>query len=347
VKAVAVTPGAPGSAHLIDVDRPPDPAGGVLVETIAVGVCGTDREIIAGDHGSAPEGETDLIIGHEVLGRVLEAPKGSGLVPGDHVAGIVRRPDPVPCSCCARGRWDMCTNGLFTERGIKGLHGYACERFTIEPEYCVKVDPSLGLAGVLTEPASIIAKAWRRLDAAEVACDPPRTVLVAGAGPIGLLAAAAGIQRGLEVHVLDRVDSGPKPELAAALGATYHSGTVTDALPHPDVTLECTGAPALIFDVLCNAGPNGIVCLTGVSAAGHKVQADPGALNRDLVLENNTVIGTVNANASDYAEAAKILGRCDLAWLEALITRRVPLERWSDAYEPGDDIKVVLEFAAL
>ncbi len=50
-------------------------------------------------------------------------------------------------------------------------------------------------------------------------------MLVTGAGPIGLLAALIGKQRGLDVHVLDRVDSGAKPDLVRALGATYHSGS--------------------------------------------------------------------------------------------------------------------------
>ena len=117
--------------------RIPEPAtgdGSVLVEAIAVGVCGTDVEIVEGKYGWAPPGKTRLVLGHESLGRVLD-PDGSGsLREGLLVVGIVRRPDPVPCPNCAVGEWDMCRNGQYTERGIKQIDGFMSERWRIEPE---------------------------------------------------------------------------------------------------------------------------------------------------------------------------------------------------------------------
>ena len=200
----------------------------MLVEAIAVGVCGTDVEIVEGKYGWAPPGKTRLVLGHESLGRVIDPGPTGGLRKGDLVVGIVRRPDPVPCPNCAVGEWDMCRNGQYTERGIKQIDGFMSERWRIEPEYAMKVDPSLGLLGVLLEPTTVVAKAWEQVVAVgQRAFWEPRTVLVTGAGPIGLLAALVGKQRGLEVHVLDRVESGPKPELVRALGATYHTGTVS------------------------------------------------------------------------------------------------------------------------
>ncbi len=201
--------------------------GSVLVEAIAVGVCGTDVEIVEGKYGWAPPGKTRLVLGHESLGRVVDPGPGGALQKGDLVVGIVRRPDPVPCPNCAVGEWDMCRNGQYTERGIKQIDGYMSERWRIEPEYAMKIDRSLGLLGVLLEPTTVVTKAWEQVVAVgQRAFWEPRTVLVTGAGPIGLLAALVGKQRGLEVHVLDRVESGPKPELVRALGATYHTGTV-------------------------------------------------------------------------------------------------------------------------
>ena len=199
--------------------------GSVLVETVAVGICGTDREIIHGEYGTAPPEEDYLIIGHESLGRVLDAPAASGLVAGDLVVGIVRRPDPVPCTNCSVGEWDMCRNGLYTEHGIKELHGFCAERFRLEPNEAVKVDPRLGDLGVLLEPASVIAKAWEHIDRIGARAHwKPERALVTGAGPIGLLAALMGVQRGLEVHVLDLVEKGLKPDLVRDLGASYHVG---------------------------------------------------------------------------------------------------------------------------
>lgn len=347
MKAIAVRPGVAGSLEAVDIAEPPGPPDGLLVRTLAVGVCGTDAEIISGWHGAAPGGSEHLIIGHESLGIVEEAPPGSGFRPGDNIAGIVRRPDPVPCACCAQGEWDMCTNGRFTERGIKALHGFAAEMFTIEEEFAVKVDPELGVAGVLMEPASIVAKAWRRIDAlAAMSCSPSKRVLVTGAGPIGLLAALFARQRDLEVHVLDQVTEGLKPQLVKELGAEYHSSAVEEALPGAEITIECTGATPLIFPAILNAGSNGIVCLTGVSGVGQKTPVDAGAINRDLVLENGVVFGSVNANRADYGAAAESLARADRSWLEALITREVPLSSWRSAYEPEDgDVKRVLRFS--
>ena len=168
-----------------------------------------------------------LILGHESLGRVVEA--HDGFAKGDHVVGIVRHPDPVPCPACASGQWDMCRNGLYTEHGIKGLNGFGAERWRIAPEFAVKVDPALGILGVLLEPTSVVAKAWDHIDRVWRLDAPPHRALITGAGPIGLLAALIGVQRGCDVHVYDRNENGPKPALVKELGGTYHSGDLDDA----------------------------------------------------------------------------------------------------------------------
>src|SRR4029077_279483 len=186
---------------------------------------------------------------------------------GDLVVGIVRRPDPVPCTSCAVGEWDMCRNGQYTERGIKAIDGFMSERWRIEPEYAIKVDPSLGLLAVLLEPTSVVTKAWEQIVAVgQRAFWEPRTVLVTGAGPIGLLAALLGKQQGLDVHVLDRVESGPKPALVRALGATYHAGSIPKVGFEPDIIVECTGVGSVITDCLQSVAAGGILCLTGIGS---------------------------------------------------------------------------------
>jgi threonine dehydrogenase-like Zn-dependent dehydrogenase len=148
------------------------------------------------------------------------------------------------------------------------------------------------------------------------------------------------------VHVYDRNDDGPKPELVRALGGTHHSGDINAlARLSPDIVIECTGAPAVISAVLSHVAPAGLICLAGVGAS-HRDGFNMGLFNRKMVLNNGTVFGTVNANRRHYAIAADALARADRTWLSRLITRRVPLARFSDAFErhPGD-IKVVIEFA--
>ncbi len=216
VRAVTVIPGVPGSLRLLDDYPEPAPEEGpILVEALSVGVCGTDIEIIEGQYGEAPPGTDHLVLGHESLGRVLEDPTGTRQ-PGDLVAGIVRHPDPMPCPNCAVGEWDMCRNGLFTEHGIKALPGFARERWRLQPRFAVGLDPALIEVGMLLEPTSVMVKAWDHVDRIGLRAEwQPRTALITGAGPIGLLAALLASQRGLSVHVLDLATEGPKPALAA------------------------------------------------------------------------------------------------------------------------------------
>lgn len=346
MRALTIRPGRVGPVSVDEMPEP-DPADGpVLVGTLAVGVCGTDRELVSGDdYGAAPPGEDRLVLGHEAVGRVLAAPPDAGLAEGDLVVGMVRHPDPVPCGSCAVGEWDMCTNGRYTEHGIKGLHGFARERWRERPDRLVRLDPALDAVGVLLEPASVVAKAWEHVDRIGGRAHwSPRTVLVTGAGPVGLLAALLGAQRGLEVHVLDQATDGPKPALVAALGGTYHAAGVDELELRADVVVECTGAAPLVAGVLDRAAPGGVVCLTGVAPAEHGA---PLRLGRAVVLGNQVLFGSVNANRRHYELAAGALAAADRGWLERLLTRRVPLERAAEAldWRPGD-IKVVLEVAA-
>ncbi len=345
MRAVTVVPLKANSAELTELPEPAEEDGPVIVKTRAIGVCGTDEEIIAGEYGWAPPGEERLALGHESLGEVLEAPARSGFSPGDLVVGIVRRPDPVPCANCAAGQWDMCRNGEYTEWGIKAHHGYARERYRITPDFLVKVDPSLGDLGVLLEPTTVVAKAWDHIERiGNRAMWQPRVVLVTGAGPIGLLAALLGRQKDLDVHVLDQVSSGIKPELVAALGATYHHGQLASSGVTPDIVLECTGVGQLVFDAMDMMAPNGVLCLTGVSSKGRSLGIDAGELNRHMVLENDVVFGSVNANRAHYQAGAQALAKADPAWLGRLISRRVPLSSWQEAYQrQPDDVKVVLQ----
>ena len=345
MRAITLQPGVKDSAELEEMPEPAPAEGAILVDGVALGICGTDAEIVRGDYGEAPPGAERLVLGHESLGRVAEAPAGSGFASGDLVVGIVRRPDPVPCRSCAAGEWDFCRNGRYTARGIKGLHGYGSERWRIEPEFAVKLDPGLGMLGVLMEPTTVVAKAWEQIDRVLMrATIEPERVLVTGAGPIGLLAALLARQRGYELTVLDLAKEGPKPELVRALGGTYHSGAVTDLDPPPDIIVEATGVSQVVLDAMCHTGANGVVCLTGISSGGHEIGLDAGVLNRTIVLENDLVFGSVNANKRHYEAATKALARADQGWLGRLITRRVPLERWREALTRDQhDIKVVVE----
>jgi threonine dehydrogenase-like Zn-dependent dehydrogenase len=306
MKGITVEPHKPQSARLEEIPEPDARGGSVLLEAIAVGVCGTDAEIVEGKYGWAPPGKTRLVLGHESLGRVVDPGSSSALHAGDLVVGIVRRPDPVPCPNCAVGEWDMCRNGQYTERGIKEIDGFMSERWRIEPDYAMKIDRSLGLLGVLLEPTTVVTKAWEQVIAiGHRAYWEPRRVLVTGAGPIGLLAALIGKQRGLEVHV----------------------GQV-------------------IKDAITGVDSGGIVCLTGVGTGGSAVGSATADIAAAAVLKNNVVVGSVNANKRHWYKAGQILARADREWLAHLITRSEPPEAFARALQrQPEDIKVVIQFA--
>ena len=346
MKAITVEPKKPGTAQYEDFPEPDVHEGSVLVEAVAVGVCGTDVEIVEGKYGWAPPGKTRLILGHESLGRVIDPGPSSSLKKGDLVVGIVRRPDPVPCPNCAVGEWDMCRNGQYSERGIKEIHGFMSERWRIEPEYAIKVDSSLGILGALLEPMTVITKALTQVFAAgQRAFWEPKTALVTGAGPIGLLAALRLSARELQVHVLDRAETGPKPELVRALGATYHTGSVLDLDFDPDIIVECTGVGAVIADSIQKVAAGGIICLTGVGAGGvaGRTVADVAAA---AVLKNNVIVGSVNANKRHWYKGSENLARADRKWLSRLITRLEKPENFKQALKrKPHDIKVVIQFS--
>lgn len=348
MKAITVVPGKPDQVRAGEVPEPPESDGSLLVQGDLLGICGTDADIVHDGYGTPPPGQERLIIGHEALGTVLQAPPGSGFAAGDRVAGIVRRPDPVPCEPCAHGEWDFCRNGRFTECGINQRSGFGAERWRIEPEYTVPLDPALGDCGVLLEPASVLAKAWEQTELILARASwKPKTVLVTGAGPIGLFAALMGVQRGLDVHVLDLDSGSPKPELVAGLGATFHTGDVADTGLRPDVVIECTGYGPLVLRLAELVAPDAVVCLTGIGSGTRTQPVPADQVNKELVLKNAVLFGTVNAARRHYEQAADALARAEHDWLERLVTRRVPMTGFAEALEKkSGDVKVVVDLHA-
>jgi glucose 1-dehydrogenase len=349
MKAITVEPKKPGTAKLMDIPAPTDREGSVLVQAIAVGVCGTDVEIAEGKYGWAPAGHNHLVLGHESLGRVVDPGPSSGFKKGDLVVGIVRRPCVGPCPNCAVGEWDMCRTGLYTERGIKEIHGFMSEYWRIEPEYAIKVDPTLGILGVLLEPSSVVAKALEQVGLiGRRSFWEPKTALITGAGPVGLLAALFAKLYGLEVHVLDRMEGGPKAELVRELGATYHSGRVKDLDFEPDTIIECTGVGQVIAESIQKIGANGIVCLAGIGHGGASRTGSIADVAASAVLRNNVIVGSVNANKRHWYRASEFLARADRKWLAKLITRIEKPENFMNALKrTPDDIKVVIQFAEI
>ena len=358
VRAVLVTPGADDPVRLADVDEPDASAGLVLAETLEVGVCGTDAQVVSGAIGRLPEGHRAIVLGHEGLGRVLSAPEAAPVAEGDLVSALVRRPDPVPCDPCGAGSPDLCENGRYTEHGITALDGFLRERWDAWADRVVRVPEELRDVGVLTEPTSVVAKALRV--ARRVRGEDPwevRRAVVLGAGPVGLLATALLRLDGVEVATVDLVEPGtPRAAAVDALGAEYVRGDVeplddlVGRVGAPDLVLEATGVPSLVVDAVRAVGRNGVVALVGTHGADGALQVPVGAVNDALVDGNRVVIGSVNAHRRDALRAVAALGAAVDRWpgvLEGWL-RRVPLDDVVDALDvdPSREVKKVVTLSS-
>ena len=308
MRAMTVMPGKADSASVGAVGEPPAGDGAVLVEGLLTGICGTDIELVSGAFGSGRPGSDHLVIGHESLGRVLEAPEGSGFNAGDLVAGVVRRPDPEPCPACARGEWDFCRNGLYTERGIKEMDGYGAERWRVDPYFAVPVPRSSGTSAYSSSrPASSPRPGTRSTRSARgpgsgrsTCCHRRRTDRAARRTDRN----ATRVRR----HVLDRVVDGPKPELVRALGGTYLTD-LDDLAVVPDVVIEATGAGQVVFDCAKLLGWAGVMCLTGIAPGPASIDVQLDALIRQLVVRNAVLVGVGECGKRHYADAVDVLAR--------------------------------------
>lgn len=356
MRALTVVPGAPGSAQVREVPDPEPRDEECLVEVIRVGLCGTDAEIERGEYGTAPEGSDVLVLGHESLGRIVREAAGAGPRAGTLVVASVRRPGA--CPNCARGEQDMCLWGDHRERGIAGLHGFCAERYTERPEFLFPLPDALEAVAVLLEPLTISEKGWRHVAAAQrrMTVWEPRRAIVAGAGPVGLLAAMVLRLRGLDVVVVERSDKPARRALLARIGASYAATSVTplaevaSALDRVDLVVEATGSAAVAFEAMRLVGANGAVLLTSVTGGGRTLELPAGDINNNLVLRNVLVLGTVNANALDFRAGIDDLTEAERRWpgfLASLITRRVPLSGGAAALaHDGTHIKTVVEVGA-
>lgn len=367
MKAIAVTPGKPGSAHLADLPAPEVgevPNGrGVLVRVLRVGVDGTDKEINAAEYGAAPSGYDFLVIGHEGFGQVeAVGPNVTELKPGDYVVATVRRPGSSIYDVI--GTNDMTTDDTYFERGINLRHGFLTEYYVDDAEFIVKVPRGLKEVGVLLEPMTVVEKGihqayeiQRRLKVWR-----PKKAAVMGAGTIGLLATLVLRLRGLEVTTFGL---SKKPylnsDLIEAIGARYESTADLPILEAAkkygpfDIIFEATGYSPVVFDSMQALGKNGALVLSSVTGGDRKIEVPADRINLEFVLGNKVMVGTVNANREYFEMGARDMAQAEAeypGWLKRLLTHPVKgLENYKELFEKlttaKGAIKVFCEVAEL
>jgi len=366
MKVIAVVPGKAG-AHLIEKPEPViTRSDEIKVRVIRIGICGTDREESAGGRAKAPEGASELVIGHEMFGQIFEI--GSEVRhfnPGDLVVLTVRR-GCGHCLPCTMNRQDMCRTGDYQERGIWGLDGYQSEWVVEQEQFAVAVSQELAAIAVLAEPLSIAEKAiaeavqlqCARLPDARATPDwlAGRRCLVAGLGPVGLLASMVLSLRGAEVFGLDVVDKeSTRPSWLKGVGGKYLDGRVMTPnligteLGEVDLIFEATGVAALEFNLLEALGQNGIYVLTGIPGGDRELELSGGDLIRRLVLKNQLMFGSVNACKDHFRMALDDLDHARLRWGDMvvnLITHSYSADEFLTALKLHDpnEIKTVIEW---
>jgi threonine dehydrogenase-like Zn-dependent dehydrogenase len=344
MKAVAAFP---AQKQISIVDREPPSLSSqsqAKLRMLEVGICGTDREICRFDYGIPPAGQEYLVLGHESLGQVVEVGAGvSRVKPGDLVVTMVRRPCPHEnCVACRAGRQDFCYTGDFTERGIKGAHGFMTEFVVDDEQYMNVVPPALRDIGVLVEPLTIAEKALIQLAQVQQrlpwASNSRHRAVVLGAGPVGLLGAMALVTAGFDTYVYSRSNQ-PLGPLVESFGATYipaETNTMDQMAGRVgaiDLIYEATGASRLSFEALKVLGLNAVFIFTGVPGRKGPIEVDTDLLMRDMVLKNQIVYGTVNAGRDAFEAAIRDLGVFQSRWPEAvksLITGRYPMEQYQE-----------------
>ena len=340
VRAVAISPDRPGEVHLTTLDHPEPGPGEVEITVIRVGVCGTDRELIRGEIGHPPAGSSELVLGHEVAGRVSKVgARVADFKVGDLVTVMVRRPDD--CPACVAGQPDMCLDRNYTERGIAGAHGFMAEKIVEHQQWVIAVPDHLEPVATLIEPLTVVEKAVRQAELIQRRLNywNLRTALVVGAGPIGLLGTLLLRSKGVDVHTVARTRApNPASKLVAACGATYVStneqsiAELAAMLPNIDLILECSGASSVVFESMGVLGNNGVLVLLSLTG-GHSTMEVPAAeINRSLVAGNKVVVGSVNAGREDFTNAVDSLERFEELWpglAASMITHR---------FSPNDDL---------
>ncbi|MEB3101539.1 glucose 1-dehydrogenase [Ferviditalea candida] len=320
----------------------------VIVRVLSVGLNGTDREIIQEGYGAFPQGEDEMVIGHESLGVVAEAGKHSSFKKGDLVTALVRRPcsDPA-CVNCRNGRADFCETGAYTERGIKGAHGFLSEYYAEDARYLVAVPKEAAAFGMLAEPQSIVEKVWDQVQRIQQRLVwEPKTAFILGSGPLGLLAAMTCRSLGLDTFVWSKSEeTSLQAELVRRIGAHYRQA---DALKdgfaeqtlrlkeyaetigrRVDLMFECTGYSPLAFEAMEVVGANGVLALLGVTPGNTMLNISADQLNKELVLENKCILGSVNASRKDFETGIYRLQQIDRQFkgvLGQVITDRMSLE---------------------
>jgi L-iditol 2-dehydrogenase len=315
--------------ELVDVPAPSPAPGWAVLDVLYAGICGTDSHIAANTFPSYPP----VTLGHEFVGVVSTLGDGvpdayPALRPG---VRVVCEPHSLACgvcSLCRRGSAELCAAKRSPGWGIDGA---MAERITVPAHLLHVVPDAVGdLAAAVCEPAAVVVSGYERAPV-----PVGGSVLVAGPGPIGILAAlVAGAAGAGHVVLVGRPSSKDRLDLAASLGVETWVGSGDEVSGRAceetagrgmDLVVEATGTAGGIATCIGAARRRGGLCVLGVPDDA-TVEVPWGvAMNRALDV---TFSLSSSWSSWDAALALMARGALDPAPLAAVF----PLARWEDAF---------------
>ena len=241
------------------------------------------------------------------------------------------------------------------------------ESYVEHEKYLTVVPPELRDVAVLVEPLTIaekgLAQAWtvqKRLPWVLHEENGRPTgkglrAVVLGAGPIGILGAMKLKAEGFDTYVYSRSKApNPKADIVEAIGVKYISSlehsveNLAEMVGSIDVVYEGIGVSSVAFDVLRVLGLNGIYIFTGIPAPRDPIPVEADLIMRNIVLKNQAIIGTVNADKAAFEAAIHDLGVFMDRWpdaLKAIITKRYPVDACRELLlDRATGIKNVISF---
>jgi 2-desacetyl-2-hydroxyethyl bacteriochlorophyllide A dehydrogenase len=303
----------PGLLSAKDLPKPHRAEGEVLIRIRRIGVCGTDLHIFTGNQ---PYLSYPRIMGHELSGTVEEAPDGSALSKGDIVT-VIPYMSCGKCSACLKGKSNCCRN-----IGVLGVHrdGGMVEYLSVPQQFVLKAEGLTLDQAAMTEFLAIGAHAVRR-----AAVEAGQSVLIVGAGPIGMAVAVFAVLNGGVVTMIDsrqdrldfcRNELGVSHTVPLGEGDKDRLGELTDG-DFFDAVFDATGNPKAMERGFSFVGHGGTYVLVSIVASDISFN-DPEFHKRET-----TLLGSRNATLEDFEAVleAQRAGRVP----EALITHRMTL----------------------